>query len=56
MQALVDFDEAQEAEREKQQVLSALKEAVGDVKKGRVSKIDTLWHPIDDWNYSYESI
>lgn len=45
---LIDFVEAKKAEAEKQQILAGLKEAVEDVKNGRVSKIDTLWDSIDD--------
>jgi hypothetical protein len=45
---LVDIVESKKAELKKQQILEGLKEAVGDVKNNRVSKIDTLWNSIDD--------
>ena len=45
---LVDIVESKKAELKKQQILEGLKEAVGDVKNNRVSKIDTLWNSSDD--------
>jgi hypothetical protein len=45
---LIDYVETKRAEIEKQQILDGLKEAIDDVKKDKVLKIETLWDSIDD--------